>query len=762
MPFFAHSHSDIPHDQWQSLSDHLTETAQTAGDFASAFDSREWGYLCGLLHDLGKYSAAFQRRLAGGKQRVDHSLAGALEVIRHLEASSLAPLANLLAHIISGHHTGLADGIAENTDAPSLKERLRTAARLPDYSAWKKELALPQNVLQLPAFSRQKRAGDQAFTFFFWTRMLYSCLVDADFLDTESFLAPDKSALRGGYPSVTELHTAFNDFMQEKAVGGKSGTVNDHRARVLVACRNAALWEQGLFSLTVPTGGGKTLSSLAFALEHAAKHSLRRIIYVIPYTSIIEQTADVFRGAFGSELAHAVIEHHSNAEERPGTSPKAADHYEDARTLAFENWDAPIIVTTAVQFFESLFAARSSRCRKLHRIAESVVILDEAQTLPTPLFRPCLAALKELTGIYRTSVMLCTATQPEVGEKPWNRNGLENVREIVPDPPALFQALDRVTVEFIGTLEAAELAAQLNTHERALCIVNTRAQAREACELVRAAAPESKAVFHLSTWMCPAHRKAVLRRIRELLADPAKPPLLLVATSLIEAGVDIDFPVVYRALTGVDSIAQAAGRCNREGRLKRGYTFVFSLPGTLNGEQDRRRNATEAVLRANLPLLSPAATAVYFDELHSLVGSEGLDQPKILQRVAEQVHAKRADWGLFPFRSVARDFRFIDSDELPLIIPYNEEARAALARLRDHKADRALYRRLQQWIVGLKPREMGALLKTGAQTVGFADQYYELTNEDLYRGLEGKEPTGPAVGLDIRNPVFRDVKGLMF
>jgi CRISPR-associated endonuclease/helicase Cas3 len=351
MPFFSHSIPGQPPESWPYLRCHLTTTAHEAHKFGSAFGSGEWAFLCGLLHDLGKYSLAFQKRLHGGK-KVDHSLAGALEAIRFLESRSCR-LFNPLAHIISGHHTGLADGIPGETDDSSLKARLRAKDAIPDYSAWQQEIALPENVPLLPSFTRMGKA-DLAFSVFFWTRMLYSCLVDADFLHTESVKAPEKADRRGEYPAIAALHEAFNAYMVQKTAAAKLKNVNDQRvnvneqrARVLAACREAALLEQGLFSLTVPTGGGKTLSSLAFALAHADKHSLQRIIYVIPYTSIIEQTADEFRKAFGADFAYAVIEHHSNVKEKVKEEPAEADQHEDLHTLAFENWDAPIIVTTA-------------------------------------------------------------------------------------------------------------------------------------------------------------------------------------------------------------------------------------------------------------------------------------------------------------------------------------------------------------------------------------------------------------------------------
>lgn len=753
--FFAHSIEGCPPEKWHLLREHLMTTAHAAENFALVFGGGQWAFLCGLLHDLGKYSLAFQERLRGGR-RVDHSLAGALEGIRFLEQRSAGIFSNILAHVISGHHTGLADGVAGETGGASLSARLRARDAVLDYSAWEQEITLPRNVPPFPDFPR-KSIEDLSFSLCFWTRMLYSCLVDADFLDTEAAMAPEKASRRGGYPALAVLHKAFDSFMAQKAAGAVPGNVSRQRATVLAACREAALWDQGLFSLTVPTGGGKTLSSLAFALKHAARYSLRRIIYVIPYTSIIEQTADVFREALGAELAHAVVEHHSGAEEKIAKTAEEADQREGVHTLAFDNWDAPLIVTTAVQFFESLFGARASRCRKLHNIAGSVIVLDEAQTLPTPLFRPCLAAIRELSEVYKASVMLCTATQPVVSTTSWNRNGLENVREIMPDPPALFRALDRVRTEHLGTLDMPTLAQHLCGQERALCIVNTRAQARDLCQLLRSIAPEGLTLFHLSTWMCPAHRRAVLGRIRAMLHDPDALPLLVVSTSLVEAGVDLDFPVVCRAIAGVDSIAQAAGRCNREGRLDKGHVCVFSLPDPSRGEMDRRRGATEAVLREGLPLLSPEAVKLYFEELHSTVGAEGLDAPGILRQMQEN-----AARGLFPFRSVERDFRFIENRETPLLIPYNADAREALDVLRAGKADRSLYRSLQQWSVGV-PERILALLGKSMETVGFASVHHVLANTDLYDGLEGQDadPRMPALGLDVRDPTFRTVEGLI-
>lgn len=420
MPFYAHTVPGInARDAWQLLKEHLHATASQAAVFGEAFTSAEWAFLCGLVHDLGKYSQAFQKRLergpAQGGARVDHSLAGALEAQNLLNNAFNCVLpGNLLAHVVSGHHTGLVDGGV-------LKNRQQSGRTLPPYSDWQREIDLPAPPAPPPFFTGLHE-DDPAFSLCFWARMLFSCLVDADFLDTEKAMAPERAAQRGGYPPLHELLPPLDAALaglatRTGALDDAPSQVNAHRANVLAACRTASAMPAGLFSLTVPTGGGKTLSSLAFALNHAAAQGMQRVIYVIPYTSIIEQTADVFRRVLGADLGRAVLEHHSGVNENAPDEPGEADARDDARTMAYENWDAPLVVTTSVQFFESLFANRSSRCRKLHNIAGSVVILDEAQTLPVPLLRPCLAALTELTKRYRCSVMLCTATQPEVGKK---------------------------------------------------------------------------------------------------------------------------------------------------------------------------------------------------------------------------------------------------------------------------------------------------------------------------------------------------------
>ena len=551
--------------------------------------------------------------------------------------------------------------------------------------------------------------------------MIYSCLVDADFLDTESFMDPAKSAWRKEFPSLENLHNNLQSHLERLMVAVPSSTINKHRADILNQCLSAADWPPGLFSLTVPTGGGKTLSSLAFALKHALRFGKKRIIYVIPYTSIIEQNAAVFRDILGAD---AVLEHHSNYE------PEEEDHRSQ---LASENWDAPLIVTTNVQFFESLFGNRSSRCRKIHRIANSVVILEEAQMLPVPLLKPSLEALRELALNYRTTIVLCTATQPALSTSETFNDGLEGVREITPDPTALYQAFKRVDTVKLPSLADDELAERLNEYRQVLCVVNTRKHARQLYERLS----DKEGRFHLSALMCPAHRTKVLDRIRAALAkgDPCR----VISTQLVEAGVDIDFPVVFRSIAGVDSIAQAAGRCNREGKLmENGQVFVFTPEGGLPPGYFRQTAQTaEAVLRHHEDPLSLEAVHHYFRDLYWLRGA-ALDQQQILADLAEGAMA-----GDFPFRVVAEKFKIIADGMAPIIIPWNDDAERIVEELRYSVFPAAAARKAQHFTIQVYPQILYALLNAGS-VERLHEQYNVLINRDLYRedlGLCPEDPT---------------------
>ena len=546
-------------------------------------------------------------------------------------------------------------------------------------------------------------------------------------------------------PILAELKSKLDAYLADLTAQADDTLVNRERAAILRACREAGAEGPGLFTLTVPTGGGKTLASLAFALEHALAHEghFDRVIYVIPYTSIIEQNAAVFRAALGDE---AILEHHSAFIDDPKAEPEARDKLR----LAMENWDAAVIVTTAVQFLELLFADRPSRCRKLHNIAKSVVILDEAQTLPLPLLRPCVAALDEIARNYGVSVVLCTATQPALietdDEETSFKGGFRDVREIAPEPKQLYRTFKRVTVEQLGELDDGDLAALLREHNQALCIVNTRMHARELYERMTG----EGGCYHLSALMCPKHRSQRLEKVREQLDPKAPRRCIVVSTSLVEAGVDVDFPVVYRAEAGIDSIAQAAGRCNREGRLDQGQVFVFHPVGQrLLGDMQRRAAAASAVFRRHAAEpLALDALEEYFREVYwaeSTGTEDGLDKQQILGRLEE-----RKDKLLFPFEAVARDFKLIEDGMLPILIPFDDEARALLRELETTERVGEIARCLQPYVVQVSPGQFARLCGGGAvQPVAphrFGEQFCALINKSLYR---------PDVGLTWSDPTLR-------
>lgn len=718
-PFYAHTKNNEPPDRWQTLEDHLKQVAELARSFADEFGAGDWGYLAGLWHDVGKYSKEFQKYLLAANDddahietkhgRVDHSTAGAKHAFRQAKNEG-----KLLAYTIAGHHAGLPDG--KSNEGSCLTKRLGKANPSSD--------ACPDWILDLPIIKGLPFPLDKKRFYFqisFFARMLYSCLVDADFLDTEAFMDPAKSGWRKGYPSLDELHENLQAHLDHLTASAAPIPINMRRTAILKQCLSAADLPPGLFSLTVPTGGGKTLSSLAFALKHARRFGKKRVIYVIPYTSIIEQNAAVFRDILGED---AVLEHHSNFE------PEDEDH---RSRLSAENWDAPLIVTTNVQFFESLFACRSSRCRKIHRIAESVVILDEAQMLPVPLLKPSLEVLRELALNYRTTIVLCTATQPALSKSETFKDGLEGVREIIPDPAALYETFKRVDTVKLPSLADDELAEKLNEYRQVLCVVNSRKHARQLYERLS----DKEGHFHLSALMCPAHRTEVLDRIRAALANGE--PCRVISTQLVEAGVDIDFPVVFRSIAGVDSIAQAAGRCNREGKLsENGKVFVFTPEAGLPpGYFRQTAETTEAVLRHHSDPLSLSAVHDYFRQLYWLRGA-ALDQHQILADLSEGAKA-----GDFPFRVVAEKFKIIEEGMVPIIIPWNDKAEQIVEELRYSAFPASAARKAQRFTIQVYPQVLYGLLTAGS-VERLHEQYNVLINRDLYRedlGLCPEEPT---------------------
>jgi CRISPR-associated endonuclease/helicase Cas3 len=719
---FAHTISGRPDSDWETLRSHSEAVAQRAASFASRFGCAELGLAAGLLHDIGKASAAAQHYLANppgdGRKGPDHSTAGAREAACRYPGF----LGRMLAYGIAGHHSGLADFAALN--------RRLTDKTIEPYERWVDEIRDVPAIDALVPTQRRKPNARRGFAESFLTRMLFSSLVDGDYLETERFY---RGVPRRPFRTLGELHGRLDAFMashrkSDSALNRIRGAVLDH------AVAKSAL-DPGLFTLTVPTGGGKTLTSLAFALEHAKRHGLERVIYVIPYTSIIEQTAAVFRRALASD--EDVLEHHASfdweAMRRPEPSDVEGLKGPDRLRQASENWDAPIVVTTAVQFFESLFANRPSRCRKLHNIANAVVILDEAQTVPLRLLRPCMAALDELAANYRTSIVLCTATQPALRQMdgftdvrgsgaPARRKigfGIGNERELAPDPLALAAALKRVEVSYRpGRTTNAEIVERFAGQPQMLCIVNTRRDARALFELVRDHPQAAEGVFHLTTLMCPIHRRKVLAEVRERLA--AGLPVRVVSTSLLEAGVDVDFPEVWRAMAGLDSIAQAAGRCNREGRLSCGQVVVFE-PDQVRHPRDLEPaiEATKAVFRAGLDPLSLEGIAAYFKELYWLRGAESMDAATlegrvwpILDAIAEGVNSRHEF--TFDFESIARAFRMIEDEQATVIVPFDVDAERLLKRIGGAPLPLAEeLRRLQQFAVSIPQPNRTRWLESG-------------------------------------------------
>ncbi len=706
MDYYAHSIGDTPKEHWQTLEDHLDAVARLAGVFAERFSSQNVAAVIGRLHDIGKYTREFQRRLEGASEHVDHSTVGGQQAVKTMGEG----MGRLLAYAIMGHHGGLPDGIGP--DDTNLTQRLKKV--LP-------ALELPQNlVLKEVSIPLKLKSGIQGFQVSFWVRMLFSCLVDADYLDTERFLSSSKYLLRQGYPSLTEISCRLQRHLMELSAKVKPTRINQLRAEILSHCNQAAEERLGFFSLTVPTGGGKTLSSFSFACKHAVCHSLQRVIYVIPYTSIIEQNAEVFREAVGDD---AVLEHHSNF------SP---DKEELRNDLAAENWDAPLVVTTSVQFFESLFHNRPSRCRKLHNIAGSVVILDEAQMLPPDYLLPCLEALRELVTNYGCSVVLCTATQPALEKTLDFPRGLDDVLEIVPDTEKYFRELKRVNINRLERVSAEGLSELLVEHEKVLCVVNTRKEAANLFARLNC----HEGTYHLSAAMCPAHRSVVLAEIKNRLVHPES-ACRVVSTQLIEAGVDIDFPVVYRALSGVDSIAQAAGRCNREGKLgKPGEVFIFEPEkAPPAGHLRQAAEAACGVLRHRDDILQPEAVFEYFSLLYWQEGKE-LDAGRILERFEDG-----KGQCLFPFRQVADEFSFIKDGGASVIIPWGDAGRRLIEELRTSEPNRQLARQLQRFTVQVRPREFQALDGHGA-LLHLHERFDVLQFPEFYSNNTGLNPGG--------------------
>jgi CRISPR-associated endonuclease/helicase Cas3 len=734
---YAHTLPNQPPSEWELLSDHLAKVAAAASDFAAVFGAGPWGAVIGDCHDLGKASAEFQRYLADSSEleaanageerdtprRVNHSTYGARYVAKQIGDIR----GQLLAFCIAGHHAGLPNESC--TDDASQRSTLRYGLdERPIPVADAPNLTPPDLRLPLKAASSDLRGFQLAF----FTRMIFSCLVDADRTCTEAFCNRDQAEQRQlSRPGIQELRTQLDAYLELMRTSERT-KVNLQRDSILQQCLQAANIEPGFFSLQVPTGGGKTLSSLAFALHHAVLKNLRHVVVAIPFTSIIEQTADVYRRALGPLADRGLVEHHTNL--RP-------THDTRANQFGAENWDAPLIVTTNVQLLESLFAAATTPCRKLHRLANSVIILDEAQMLPVNLLKPTLAVLRELVRNYGCTIVLCTATQPALEFREEFPIGLEEVRPIIAEPKALFRAMRRVEVRHVGRLDDRELAMRLSSEPQVLCIVNTRRHAARLYDAV-AAQSEPGTCFHLSTLMCGAHRRQTIETIRERIRTGN---CRIISTQLIEAGVDIDLPVVYRAAAGFDSIAQAAGRCNREGRAPMGTTYVFDAedpppPGLL---RDGEASAKELLNHSpDMDPLSPEAVEAYFRLLY-WKKRESWDKKQIMPMM--QLDQNRPHRALFQFRDIEDNYRLIEDKQLPILVPFDRKAEDFGDNLLSGRVNFVPDWQLQSYLVSIPERTLREMEKNGfiqAHDSGVG----VLLRKDAYTRAKGL--TLESIGLD--------------
>jgi CRISPR-associated endonuclease/helicase Cas3 len=713
---WAHSPNETGNPE--PLLEHLQLVARLAEQYAAKFGAGSWGRIAGLWHDLGKFSREFQALIRGLLEagvRVDHSTAGAQYAYR-----CAGHIGKLLAYCIAGHHGGLPNyRETEGDTRQPLSERI--ASKVPEWEPYVPPDLLAVRPLQSLPIALDK--DDKSFALFqlsFLTRVLFSALVDGDFLATEQWFQSEKSQQRTPGAPIAELVTVLEKHLAK--ISNDRTHINRLRREILAACVAAADWLPGFFSLTVPTGGGKTLASLMFALRHAIRYGLERVIVVVPYISIIEQTADIYRRVFSGYNGATVVEHHSLTE---------YDGSEIALRLATENWDGTIIVTTAVQFYDSLFANKPSKCRKLHRMAKSVVILDEAQMLPVGLLAPCLSALRALVHGYHTSVVLCTATQPALSHRANFPCGLKDVREIIPEPVALYNAMRRVSVRCIGPLPDVVLLPALAAHEQVLCIVNTTKHAAQ----LAVALQDLPGGYHLSARMCPAHR---LERLAEIKARlKACEPCRVISTQVIEAGVDVDFPVVYRALCGLDSLAQAAGRCNREGLSATPGEVIFFLADTppINALKAAADACRQVLPDYTNDLLSPMAIEHFFRQYYWTKGNYDIKEilPELTQRGAEK--------GCFQFGAAAR-FALIDSPTQPVIIPWGTEGETLIAQLRQPDLLEKpllvakLARKAQRYSVNVYPQEF-QILRDNHRIEQVHDEWWFLPDLTEYSPLVG-------------------------
>ncbi|MFW6029041.1 MAG: CRISPR-associated helicase Cas3' [Halanaerobiales bacterium] len=695
LKYIAHTQNDKG--EYHLLKNHLESTAQLAYEFTEKWSMGDLGYIAGLIHDLGKYSDAFQNYLKNSSPGVEHAIAGAV----YLTKNKVTKYAQLITFIIAGHHAGLHN----LTDLKSsLKNKSDKDFVSESISRFKENFSF--------AFENKNKMKidiNNQLELEFFIRMMFSALVDADFLDTERHFDINKHMLRneGNYNLNKLWHTFDADQkILERKAGNKE--LNIIRNNIYNCVLDKAEDENKFYSLTVPTGGGKTRTGLGFALKHAVYNNMDRIIVVIPYTNIIEQTAKVYKKILGNEN---VLEHHTtfkfNENENKNNIGKIK--------LATENWDMPVVVTTSVQFFESIFSHKVSKIRKIHNLANSIIMFDEVQTLPPEFLQSILQVLKQLVDNYNSSIIFSTATQPAFTNRKGFK-GISDVQELVHQPKKLYEKLSRVKydLKYINKKVSWEKVADIMVkNKQALTIVNTKEDAKQLFSILNKEVEIIDNIYHLSTYMCSEHRSLILEEVKEKLDNDER--CYLVSTQLIEAGVDIDFPLVLRAMAPLDCIVQAAGRCNREAKLDKGRVVIFT-PEENNLPRGIYKTATgKSKLFLDNPdrLQTPEVFNDYFDILYRDVN---LDKKEI-----NELRKK------FNYRDVSRRFKIIPDNTVSVIIENNhiiDELPVNLNGIKEKEfISREEWRQLQPYVISVYDYKVIELKNEGL--------IYELL-EDIY------------------------------
>ena len=724
----------------QSIEEHCLNVARLARELIyedeDSCELKDLAYNAGLLHDFGKYRPDFQRYIlaASGANpsgkvppKAPHAIVGAIEARRLFDDPMIA---DTLAYCISGHHRGL-------YDHNEMERRLRHG----EHKRWCDACEKLTSVEDLGTTDCDDVG--EPYDLQMAIRMLFSALVDADRLDTEQFMTPDLSAerlrIKGNYASLCTLRERLRA-KTESFSSAPDTSVNRARAYFLESCRtHGAESDPGIYTLSLPTGAGKTISSMAWALEMAIRNHHDRIIYVIPYTSIITQTAMVFREIFGKEN---ILEHHSEVVVEQRGEGDSGDEQMSRLKFLTENWDAPIILTTNVQFFESLFASKPVKCRKVHSIANSVIVMDEVQALPEGFLSPILSAIDTLSEAFHCSILCCSATQPVYDEdlnSPDDGSDyytpLDTKGDLVPREAKYFAPFDRVDYHLEPqTVTSQELVERLAAEHSVLCVVNSR---KDAGQVYRALKDNTDEVIHLSRSMCSAHLRKAIETIKERMRDGE--PTKVISTQLIEAGVDLDFPCVWRAHSGLGSIIQAGGRCNREGKMeRRGQVFVFSLADGSRpfGNIARGCNATKMLLhKLSNKITDPTDPEViakyyrlYFKDIPDF-DTAGIE--KDLTEDPEDIN----------FESAAERFKLIDDEgTFPVIVPYMEEGKALVRKIRNHEIlTREDYHRMQEYSVSLRQGDYTTLLSHGnIEQIPWGEDFISvLVDDECYDSVAG-------------------------